>query len=84
MTRASISLSQPNDEWIQLHIDSKEFSSRSDFINDLIRKARRDHDDITYIRAKLIASEESLKKYGPVTAKTPEEMLKYFKERRDA
>ena len=42
MARASISISPPNDEWIKLQIDSEEFSSRSEVVNDLIRKARKE------------------------------------------
>ncbi|WP_017932190.1 ribbon-helix-helix domain-containing protein [Robiginitomaculum antarcticum] len=66
MTRASISLTEPNDEWIQTQIDSKEYSSRSDLINDILRKARKDNDDLAFIRAKLIASEQSLEKHGAI------------------
>lgn len=79
MTRASISLSTPNDDWIQSQIDSKEFSSRSEVVNDLIRKARQKNQELEYIRAKLIASEESVSTHGWVK-ETSEEMLAGFKE----
>lgn len=59
MTRASISISPPNDEWINAQIESEEFSSRSDVVNDLIRKARKEQDEIETIRAALIEGEES-------------------------
>lgn len=59
MARASISITPPNDAWIKSQIDSEEFSSRSDVVNDLIRKARKAHDGIEYIRAELIAGEQS-------------------------
>lgn len=52
-TRASLSISEPNEQWVQAQIDSKEFSSRSEVINDLIRKAR----EIDFIRHKLISAE---------------------------
>lgn len=74
MTRASISLTEPNDAWIQSQIDSKEFSSRSEVVNDVLRKARADTRREDYIRAKLEAAEKS----GFVD-KTPEEMLEGFK-----
>ena len=73
MTRASISLSQPNDDWIQAQIDSKEFSSRSEVVNDVLRKAREANRERDYIRAKLIAAEQS----GFID-KTPAEILAGF------
>lgn len=75
-TRASLSISEPNEQWIQAQIDSKEFSSRSEVINDLIRKAR----EIEIIRAKLIAAEMSVAESGFVD-KSPEAMLDGFKEK---
>ena len=52
--RASLSISKPNDSWIQAQIASGEFASRSEVINDLIRRAR----EIEVIRARLIAAEQ--------------------------
>lgn len=57
MSRTSISFTKPNDQWIRSQIDSEEFTSKSDVINDLIRKARDQHSHIEYIRAKLISAE---------------------------
>ncbi len=54
-SRASLSLSTPNDEWIQGQIASGEFASRSEVVNDLIRRVR----EIEVIRARLIAAEQS-------------------------
>ena len=59
MARASISITPPNDAWIKSQIDSEEFSSRSDVVNDLIRKARKEQDEIEAIRLALIKGEES-------------------------
>ena len=59
MSRTSISFTPPNDEWIKSRIASEEFSNKSDVINDLIRKARKEQDEMEYIRAKLIKSEQS-------------------------
>lgn len=55
MTRQSISFTPPNDEWLKTQVDSKEFTSKSDVVNDLIRKAR----ETEAIRAKLIKAENS-------------------------
>ena len=74
--RASLSISEPNEEWIQAQIDSREFSSRSEVVNDLIRKAR----EIGTVRAKLLTAELSARKHGWVE-ETPEAMLDHFKER---
>jgi len=59
MSRTSISFTPPNDEWIKSQIESEEFNSKSEVVNDLIRKARKEQEEISYIRAKLIASEKS-------------------------
>jgi antitoxin ParD1/3/4 len=75
-TRASLSISEPNERWVQAQIDSKEFSSRSEVINDLIRKAR----EIEDIRQRLIASELSVAEKGWVNA-SQEAMLNGFRER---
>jgi antitoxin ParD1/3/4 len=78
MTRASISITPPNDAWIKSQIESEEFSSRSDVVNDLIRKARKEQDDILAIRAALIEGEES-----GTSSRTPDEIINsVIKERR--
>ncbi|MBD1548162.1 ribbon-helix-helix domain-containing protein [Roseibium aggregatum] len=55
MSRQSISLTRPNDEWLKAQVESEEYSSKSEVINDLIRKAR----EMQEIRKKLIAAEAS-------------------------
>ncbi|MCG7966317.1 MAG: CopG family transcriptional regulator [Candidatus Thiodiazotropha taylori] len=79
-TRASLSISTPNESWLQAQIDSGEFASRSEVVNDLIRKAREKDREAEYIRTKLLASEKSLEEHGWVK-ETPNEMLDGFKER---
>ncbi len=59
MTRQSISLTPPNDAWLMAQIESSEYSSKSDVVNDLIRKARAAEQQAQYIRAKLIEAEQS-------------------------
>ena len=55
MPRQSISFTPPNDDWLKTQVDSQEFASKSEVVNDLIRKAR----EIQFIREKLIAAELS-------------------------
>ena len=74
--RATLSISEPNAKWIQAQIDSKEFSSRSEVLNDLIRRTR----EIETVRDRLKAAEDSVQESGWVR-KTPDEMLQSFKER---
>ncbi|WP_440882031.1 ribbon-helix-helix domain-containing protein [Tenacibaculum sp. C7A-26P2] len=59
MARQSISLTQPNDEWLKKQIISKEFSSKSELINDLIRQARGQQHKIDWLRLKLEKGEQS-------------------------
>lgn len=59
MTRQSISISAPNDQWLNNLLERKEYASKSEIVNDLIRKARAQQSEIELIRAKLIASEKS-------------------------
>ncbi len=80
MIRQSISFTAPNDQWLNAQVESEEYSSKSEVVNDLIRKARERQAQIEAIRARLIEGENS----GFVT-QTMEEMLAEFKEelRRD-
>ena len=55
MTRQSISFTSPNDKWLKAQVDSEEFTSKSEVVNDLIRKARK----IESIREHLIHAEGS-------------------------
>lgn len=55
MPRQSISFTPPNDEWLKAQVESQEFSSKSEVVNDLIRKAR----EIEAIRTRLIHAEQS-------------------------
>ena len=59
MTRQSISFTEPNDEWLKRQIESKEYSSKSELVNDLIRQARNQQKEIDWIRLKLEAAERS-------------------------
>jgi len=59
MARQSISFTKPNDEWLKNQVDSKEYSSKSELINDLIRQARKQQVEIDWIRTKLEKAENS-------------------------
>ncbi len=59
MARQSISFTVPNDDWLKAQVDSQEYTSKSEVVNDLIRNARRYQEEVDMIRAKLIRSEKS-------------------------
>ncbi len=59
MARQSISFTKPNDEWLKTQVDNKEYSSKSELVNDLIRQARRQQVQIDWIHAKLEKAENS-------------------------
>ncbi len=74
MARQSISLTQPNDEWLRNQVDTKEYSSKSELINDLVRQARKQQRQIDWITAKLERVENS-----GFTNDSPEQILKKSK-----
>jgi antitoxin ParD1/3/4 len=59
MTRQSISINDPNEAWLSAQLASNEYSSKSEIVNDLIRRAREAEQRIELIRAKLIEAEQS-------------------------
>jgi antitoxin ParD1/3/4 len=59
MGRQSISFTEPNDKWLKHQIDSKEYSSKSELVNGLIRQARNQQKEIDWIRLKLENAEKS-------------------------
>ena len=59
MNRQSISFTQPNDEWLKSQIESKEYSSKSELINDLVRQARKQQRQVDWLKAKLERAENS-------------------------
>ncbi len=70
MARQSISFTQPNDEWLKAQVDKKEYSSKSELVNDLIRQARKQQVQINWIRAKLEKAEN-----GGFTSESKNEIL---------
>ncbi len=75
MARQSITLTMPNDDWLKAQVQSKEYTSKSEVVNDLIRRARGKQEELDFIRAKLIKSERS----GFVN-QTRDEILTEFKD----
>jgi antitoxin ParD1/3/4 len=59
MARQSISFTQPNDDWLKNQVDSKEYSSKSELVNDLIRQARKQQRQVDWINSKLEIAENS-------------------------
>lgn len=66
MTRQSITLTKPNDEWLKMQIERNEYTTKSELVNDLIRRAREEE----WIKTKLKIAEES-----GFTALSPAEIL---------
>lgn len=54
MPRQSISFTPPNEAWLRAQVESEEYTSKSEVVNDLIRKAR----EIEAIRARLTQAEQ--------------------------
>lgn len=59
MVRQSISLTSPNDDWLNSQVKNEEYSSKSELVNDLIRQARKQQAQIDFVRTKIEKSEES-------------------------
>ena len=74
MRRQSISFTEPNDEWLKNQIANKEYSSKSELVNDLIRQARNQNNQIDLIRLKLDRAEKS-----GFTTDSKSEILKHSK-----
>jgi antitoxin ParD1/3/4 len=79
MARQSISLTEPNDEWLKSQIDSKEYTSKSELVNDLIRQARQQQSQVDWIRLRLQKAEKS-----GFTSDSASDILKDSKGRLDA
>ena len=76
MRRQSISFTEPNDEWLKSQIAKKEYTSKSELVNDLIRQARSQQKEIDWIRLKIEKAERS-----GFTTDSRAKILKQSKER---
>lgn len=74
MSRQSISLTEPNDEWLKSQVENNEYSSKSEVVNDLIRQARGQQAEIDWIRTQLEKAEKS-----GFTTDSKEQILKQSK-----
>lgn len=74
MTRKTISFTKPNDNWVKEQLEKEEYSSNSELVNDLIRKARKNEERERFIRAKLERAEKS-----GLSDLSPEEIRKKVK-----
>jgi antitoxin ParD1/3/4 len=59
MARQSISLTEPNDQWLKGQVESNEYASKSELINDLVRQARSQQRQVDWIRLRLESAESS-------------------------
>lgn len=59
MARQSISVTEPNDNWLKSQVENKEYASKSELVNDLIRQARKQQAQIDWISSKIEKAEKS-------------------------
>jgi antitoxin ParD1/3/4 len=79
MGRQSISLTEPNDEWLKSQVQNNEYASKSELVNDLIRQARGQQRKVDWIAAKLEHAEKS-----GFTSLSKESILAKFKDEMNA
>jgi antitoxin ParD1/3/4 len=77
MSRQSITLANQNDEWLKQQVANEEFTSKSEAVNYLIKKARESDEYVNFVRMKLDIAEKS----GFAKKQTKEEMLFEIKKR---
>ncbi|MCX2681906.1 CopG family transcriptional regulator [Galbibacter sp. EGI 63066] len=75
MARQTITINEPNDLWMKHQLEINEYSSKSELINDLIRKQREREEERIWLRNELIKGEES-----GISNKTMAEILQTAKE----
>ena len=78
MSRQSITLTEPNNEWLKDQVESKEYSSKSELVNELVRQARNQQKQIDWIHHKLEKAEQSRFTYD-----SQQQILKESKSRLD-
>ena len=76
MPRQSISFTRPNDDWLKTQVESEEYTSKSELVNDLVRQARKQQVQIDWIKERLEDAEES-----GFTSDTKNQILKESKAR---
>lgn len=82
MPRQTITLTDPNYAWLQARVDSGEFRTQTEAVNDALRRMREieayreSPEEIAFIRETLERSEAS-----GISSKSPEEILAEAKDR---
>lgn len=76
MARQTITVNEPNDRWMKEKIQGDEYASKSELINDLIRRQRELEDERIWLRNELIKGEDS-----GISTKTMAEILEEAKNR---
>ncbi|MDN3690229.1 ribbon-helix-helix domain-containing protein [Cyclobacterium jeungdonense] len=76
MARQTITVNEPNDRWMKEKIQGNEYASKSELINDLIRRQREQEEERIWLRNELIKGEES-----GLSSKSMAEVLKDAKTR---
>ena len=74
MARQSISLAEQNDEWLKKQVAEKEFNSKSEAVNYLIKQARDHKEYVNFVQMKI---DKALK--SGFSSKTKEELLEEIK-----
>lgn len=74
MPRQTITLSDPNHAWLQARVDSGEFKTQTEAVNDALRRAREIENGVEEIREKLIRAEQR-----GFTDLTPDQILERSK-----
>ncbi len=77
MPRQSITINTPNDDWLKAQLDSEEYSSKSELVNDLIRQARRKDGERARLVKALIDGENS-----GISPRTPDDIMAAVLKRR--
>ncbi len=69
MPRQTITITDPNHQWLQARVDSGEFNTTTEAVNDALRRVREIESGVEELRSKLIRAEER-----GLTAKSPEQI----------
>lgn len=76
MARQSITLAKQNDDWLKNQVEEQEFTSKSEAVNYLIKKARERQEYHDFVQMKI---DKGLK--SGFSTKTKEELLAEIKSR---
>ena len=76
MARQTITVHEPNDLWMKEKVQANEYASKSELINDLIRRQRELEEERSWLRNELRKGEDS-----GTSNKSMEEILEEAKRR---